>query len=219
MSISILGALIAAQRYLQLLSISPSSSRFTVWSQTVDRDNGRKHGGVNPKFHFRNLMAGETAVSTGSFIDGHNPLLEPIGLFLLQIMIIITLARFLGFLFSYVRQPAVIAEVVGGILLGPTFLSRYPSFKETVFPAASLPKLQLVAEFGLILYLFLIGMELDPMQVVKTFKKSASISIAGIILPFGIGVGASTLIYENYISKDVPFVSFVVFCGVASTFY
>ena len=162
-------------------------------------------------------MAGDSAtVTTGSFVDGHNPLAEPISLFLLQVIIIISLARTLGYLFSYVRQPAVIAEVVGGIILGPTFLSRYSSFKETVFPQASLPKLQLVAEFGLILYLFLIGMELDPMEVVKTFKKSAAISIAGIILPFTIGVGASKLIYDNYITAEVPLSSFVVFCGVAS---
>ena len=161
-------------------------------------------------------MAGE-GVSTGSFVDGNNPLSEPICLFLLQVMIIITLARTLGFFFSYIRQPAVIAEVVGGILLGPTFLSRFPAFKETVFPKASLPKLQLVAEFGLIIYLFLIGMELDPVQVVKTFKKSAAISIAGIVLPFSIGVGVSKLIYDTYIGPEVNFTSFVVFCGVAST--
>ena len=161
-------------------------------------------------------MSSETTIAAGSFVDGSNPLIEPISLFLLQVIIIISLARALGYLFAYVKQPAVIAEVVGGIILGPTFLSRYSTFKDTIFPDASLPKLHLVADFGLILYLFLIGMELDPMEVAKTFKKSAAISIAGITLPFAIGSGASTLIYTNYITADVSLVSFVLFCGVAS---
>ena len=160
-------------------------------------------------------MAGQ-GVTTGSMVDGSNPLLEPICLFLLQVMIIISLSRALGYFFSYVKQPAVIAEVIGGIILGPTFLSRFPAFKETVFPQDSLPKLQLVSEFGLILYLFLVGMELDPMMVVKTFKKSAVISVTGIVLPFSTGVGVSKFIYDTYIGPDVDFTSFVVFCGVAS---
>ncbi len=50
-----------------------------------------------------------------------------------------------------------IAEVVGGILLGPTAFGRIPSFSDTLFPKESLPRLKLVADFGLMLYLFLIG--------------------------------------------------------------
>jgi Kef-type K+ transport system membrane component KefB len=128
-----------------------------------------------------------THVTSGSFIEGENPLSEPISLFLLQVIIIVVFARALGYVLQYVRQPPVIAEVLGGILLGPTLLCRIPAFKATVFPDESLGRLKLVADFGLVLYLFLVGMELDPHKVAKDFKKSSAISIAGIILPFGLG--------------------------------
>jgi Kef-type K+ transport system membrane component KefB len=108
---------------------------------------------------------------------------------------------------------------VGGIILGPTVLSRFPAFKNTIFPTESLPKLQLVAEVGLILYLFLVGMELDPVQVIRTFRKSASISITGILLPFCLGMGSSKIIYDTFILPELPNVtlsSFIMFCGVAS---
>lgn len=160
-------------------------------------------------------MAGEGSVTTGSVLEGADPLHENINLFLLQLAIIICLARCLGFLLSYLRQPSVIAEVVGGIILGPTVLGRIPGFTSTVFPKESLPRLKLVADVGLILYLFLVGIELDPVKIMKDFKKSAAISVAGIVLPFGLGIGVSQLIYSNYIDSSVSFTSFAVFSGVA----
>ncbi|KAJ3271213.1 K(+)/H(+) antiporter [Terramyces sp. JEL0728] len=61
----------------------------------------------------------------------------------------------------------------------------------------------------------MIGMELDPVKVAKEFRQSAAISLAGIILPFGLGVGVAKLVYDLYGDPSVPFTSFVVFCGVA----
>ncbi|KAI8916315.1 Cation/H+ exchanger, partial [Gorgonomyces haynaldii] len=161
------------------------------------------------------MAGGGTTVSSGSFIDGDNPLSDNLSLFLIQLLIIITLSRVLAAGLQYLRQPPVIAEVIGGLILGPTALSSIPAFKDNVFPPASLPRLKLVADFGLVLYLFLVGMELDPVKVMKDFKKSASVSIAGIVMPFGLGVAVSKLIYDLYGDPKVPFTSFFVFCGVA----
>ena len=74
------------------------------------------------------------AVSAGTFIAGENPLTDQLTLFLLQVVIIVSLSRFLAYILDFIRQPRVIAEVIGGILLGPSALSRWPAFKDTVFP-------------------------------------------------------------------------------------
>ncbi|KAJ3068791.1 K(+)/H(+) antiporter [Podochytrium sp. JEL0797] len=107
------------------------------------------------------------------------------------------------------------AEILGGLVLGASCLSRIPAFKDALFPAESLLLLKLVADLGLIFYLFLVGLELDPVSLMKTFKKSASISMAGIALPFVLGAGASKVIYNNFADPNVPFTSFMLFSGIA----
>ncbi|KAJ3171254.1 K(+)/H(+) antiporter [Geranomyces variabilis] len=154
-------------------------------------------------------------VSSGTFLAGDNPLTDPIALFLIQALIIICISRVLAIGLGHLRQPRVIAEVIGGILLGPSVLSRSTAFRTTIFPAESLPRLSLVANIGLIFFLFLVGLELDPTTLVKRARQSAAISITGIALPFAAGVGVSKLIYDNLADQTVPFYSFFVFCGVA----
>ncbi|KNC97065.1 uncharacterized protein SPPG_07462 [Spizellomyces punctatus DAOM BR117] len=154
-------------------------------------------------------------MAEGSILSGKNPLTDPVALFLLQALIIIVLSRLLAILLGYVRQPRVIAEVIGGILLGPSVLSRSAAFKENVFPTSSIPRLSLIANFALIFFLFLVGLELDPRTLMKKAKQSAFISISGIAVPFAVGVGVSKAIYDTLADKTVPFYSFFVFCGVA----
>ncbi|KAJ3181483.1 K(+)/H(+) antiporter [Geranomyces variabilis] len=154
-------------------------------------------------------------VASGTFLAGDNPLADPVALFLIQALIIICISRVLAIGLGYLRQPFVIAEVIGGILLGPSVLSRSTAFKTTIFPTESLPRLSLVANIGLIFFLFLVGLELDPTTLVKKARHSAAISITGIALPFAAGVGVSKLIYDNLADQTVPFSSFFVFCGVA----
>lgn len=73
-------------------------------------------------------------MGVGTFLAGENPLHDPIALFLVQTLIIVTLSRVLAVGLGYLRQPRVIAEVIGGILLGPSVLSRSAAFKDNVFP-------------------------------------------------------------------------------------
>ncbi|KAJ3144162.1 hypothetical protein HDU89_008946 [Geranomyces variabilis] len=133
-------------------------------------------------------------VAAGTFLAGDNPLKDPIALFLIQALIIIGISRVLAIGLSYLRQPRVIAEVIGGIVLGPSVLSRSVTFKTAIFPTESLPRLSLTANIGLIFFLFLVGLELDPSTLAKRARQSAAISIAGITLPFVAGVGVSKLI-------------------------
>lgn len=86
------------------------------------------------------------------------------------------------------KQPRVIAEVVGGIILGPTVMGRIPAFKHAIFPDASMPLLSLVANLGLVMFLFLVGLEVDIRMLLRNWRVAASVSAAGMILPFGLGL-------------------------------
>lgn len=84
-----------------------------------------------------------------------------IGILLLQIIVILTAVRFVGWIFKKLKQPTVIGEIVAGILLGPSLLGwLWPEAMEWLFPQKSLPNLELLSQFGLILFMFTIGMEL-----------------------------------------------------------
>lgn len=189
------------------------------WSLAADNlFGGHAMGGLKSQKSAGTLkkMAGEGGgVTSESFIDGSNPLNHQLALFLVQTIAIVVMSRLCAHALKLFNQPAVIAEVVGGILLGPTALGRIPEFKSTLFPEKSMPLLSLVGNFGLVLYLFLVGMELDPRKVAKDFRKSWLISIAGIIIPFGGGVGVAKWLYDTYGEKQsIPFASFCVFIGV-----
>ncbi|KAJ3125919.1 K(+)/H(+) antiporter [Nowakowskiella sp. JEL0407] len=161
------------------------------------------------------------AVAEGTILAGANPLLDHLALFLLQALIIIIVARLLAVILSYLRQPTVIAEVIGGILLGPSALGQITAYKEAIFPSSSLPFLSLVANVGLILFLFIVGLELDPLELVQNSVQSLTISLAGVIFPFALSILVSKVLYDFVMTADVagaalpPFTSFMVFTGVA----
>ncbi|KAJ3195552.1 K(+)/H(+) antiporter, partial [Entophlyctis luteolus] len=155
-------------------------------------------------------------VASGTILTGSDPLtISALSLFLLQAIIVIGTARILAIGLRYLHQPQVIAEVLSGIVLGGSALSRIPAFKAGIFPDSSLPGFSLVANFGLVLYLFLIGLEMDPVNLTKTLGKAVPIAFAGIVLPFAVGVAVSKTLYENYADQNVAFSSFVIFTGVA----
>lgn len=141
---------------------------------------------------------------------------NPLRLFIIQAAIIIIVTRVLGFVLQKVRQPRVIAEVIGGILLGPTAMGRIPGFTKHIFPSPSLPYLNLVSTLGLVLFLFLVGLEVDVRVIRRCAKESTAISLAGMVLPFGMGAAVSVGIYNSFIdSNNVSFGHFVLFTGVA----
>jgi Kef-type K+ transport system membrane component KefB len=133
-------------------------------------------------------------------------------------VIIIAFTQGLGFIFKPLRQPRVIAEVIGGIILGPTALGRIPGFTQNIFPPASLPFLNLIATIGLVLFLFLVGMEVDVGVVRRAWKAAVLVSAAGLIIPFGAGAGIAAAIYREFVNtEEVTYGHFLLFVGVAGT--
>ncbi|KAL2004749.1 hypothetical protein VTN00DRAFT_3277 [Thermoascus crustaceus] len=163
------------------------------------------------------------ATPQGGILEGGNPSKydpkNPITIFIIQAGIIIIFCRLLHWPLSKLRQPRVIAEVIGGILLGPSVLGRIPGFKDAIFPDDSIPLLNLVATLGLVLFLFLVGLETDMRFLINNWKAAASVSAAGMVLPFGLGCAISLGLYREF--RDEPgvapinFGTYLLFIGIA----
>jgi Kef-type K+ transport system membrane component KefB len=116
----------------------------------------------------------------------------------LQAGIIIIFCRLLHYPLSLIRQPRVIAEVIGGIILGPSVMMRIPGFQAAIFPAASMPILNLVANLGLILFLFLVALEVDMRLFMSNWRIALSVGLAGMLLPFGLGCAIAYGLYHQF---------------------
>lgn len=136
---------------------------------------------------------------------------------LVQLIVIIGLSRLIGRGARWLGQPLVIAEVVAGIALGPSLLGWIsPGTLQWLFPADSMPFLKMLAEVGLVLFMFLIGLELDPKLLKGRGHASVVISHSSIVVPFGLGAVAGALwLYRTLSDPSVPFSSFVLFMGVS----
>ncbi|KAH7655270.1 Cation/H+ exchanger domain-containing protein [Dioscorea alata] len=102
----------------------------------------------------------------------------------------------------------------GGILLGPSALGRSKAFLDNVFPTQSLTVLDTLANIGLLFFLFLVGLELDLRAIGRTGKRALAIALAGISLPFALGVGTSVVL-RSTVAKGARQGPFLVFMGVA----
>ncbi len=141
---------------------------------------------------------------------------DPLAILLAQIVMIILTARLFGWIFKRIGQPTVIGEIIAGIVLGPSLVGMYfPEFSAALFPVESLGNLKFLSQIGLILFMFVIGMELD----VKVLKNKASeaivISHASIVIPFALGIGLSYFVYNQFAPAGVAFLSFSLFMGIA----
>ena len=135
---------------------------------------------------------------------------------LLALVAIILCARALGALFRRFNQPQVIGEMIAGILLGPSFLGHFaPHAAAYVLPNQVAPFLSVLAQIGVILYMFLVGVELDTNLLRGRSHASVAISHASIITPFLLGGGLALWLYPQLATRDVPFTVFALFIGVA----
>ncbi|HYV38613.1 MAG TPA: cation:proton antiporter [Gemmataceae bacterium] len=132
---------------------------------------------------------------------------------LLALAAVIVVGRLLAKLFAYIGQPPVIGEVVAGILLGPSLLGSELSGK--VLPVAVAPYLGALAQLGVVLYMFLVGLELNVGLLRSRGLATLTIAQACIVLPFLLGVGSAWWLYPVLSDETVPFASFALFLGVA----
>src|SRR5512133_2642566 len=143
-------------------------------------------------------------------------LTHPLSILLLQIAAIILVARFLSWICKKIDQPAVIGEIAAGILLGPSLLGLYfPGIFHSLFPESSLSNLQFLSQIGLILFMFVIGMELDLRILKSQANEAVMISHVSIIFPFTLGVALAWFIYKAFAPEGVPFISFSLFLGIS----
>lgn len=141
---------------------------------------------------------------------------SPIGILLLQIITILLACRLCGWMFQKIGQPTVIGEIVAGIVLGPSILGHLaPGVSAFLFPPDSLGNITLLSQFGLILFMYAIGMELDIGEVRRKLKETILISHTSTVVPFFCGMLTAYFVYESYAHKETPFLSFALFIGIA----
>ncbi|KAJ7170478.1 Sodium/hydrogen exchanger family-domain-containing protein [Mycena crocata] len=165
------------------------------------------------------LFHKRAAAEQGGLLSGKDPsefnTVDPLRLWIIQVGIIVATASLLSLGLRKIHQPRVIAEVLGGILLGPTAFGRIPGFSEHIFPKPSQSYLSLVANIGLVLFLFLVGLEIDGAIIKRNARLSATVALAGMVLPFGFGAALAVPLYHQFIDESVKFTHFMLFTGVA----
>jgi len=133
---------------------------------------------------------------------------QQVQLFLFDLALIIVLARLLGAAAKRIGQPPVLGEIIGGILLGPTLWSGW--ITKHLFPATMTAPLNALANLGLVLFMFVVGYELDLLLVRGRERVAASVSVCSVVLPLGLGVGLGAWLAGRYhVDRVVPFVLFI----------
>jgi Kef-type K+ transport system membrane component KefB len=139
-----------------------------------------------------------------------------LGNILLALVSIIIVARCCGAIFKKMNQPAVMGEVIGGIILGPSLLGKFaPALTTVLIPPSTLPYLNIVAQIGIILYMFLVGLELDLKELKKSAHTTFIISHASILVPFILGSAMALYIFKDMAPANVSFTNFALFMGVS----
>ncbi|KAF7432803.1 K(+)/H(+) antiporter [Pleurotus ostreatus] len=168
---------------------------------------------------FAHAIFGRAASEQGGVLSGDNPThynaQNPIRLWIIQVVIIISMSQFLALFLGRIRQPRVIAEVIGGVILGPTVMGRIPHFRQRIFPEEGMAMLSLTSTIGLILFLFLVGLEIDTKIMKRNIRASSAVSIAGLVIPLGLGAALGVGVYREFISDTVNFGYFLLFIAVA----
>jgi Kef-type K+ transport system membrane component KefB len=129
-------------------------------------------------------------------------------------------ARLGSMAFRWLKQPAVVGEIAAGLLLGPSFAGYlFPEVSAFVFDASYNQVFGVLSQLGLILLLFIIGLEFDFSHLRWHGKAALGISLSGILLPFALGIGLAPLMYPyldaNPQGQAVPFIGFALFMGIA----
>ena len=135
----------------------------------------------------------------------------------MQVVVILATARAMGALFQRIGQPAVVAEIVAGLCLGPSLLGRiWPGGLALLFPPSSLGSLDLLAQLGLVLFMFVVGMEFDPGLLQRRARLAAAVSASSILVPFLLGMGLGYAMHDAFAPDGVALLPFSLFLGAAT---
>jgi Kef-type K+ transport system membrane component KefB/nucleotide-binding universal stress UspA family protein len=135
---------------------------------------------------------------------------------LIEVLVVIGGSRLVGWLFRSIGQPLVIGEIVAGIALGPSLLGWLaPDLAAALFPIAAIPFLNVLSQIGLIFFMFLIGLELDPKYLQGNLKTAIVTSGVSILVPFSLAGVLSLVIYPILSNDSVSFTAFALFIGAA----
>ena len=141
---------------------------------------------------------------------------SPVSVLLMQIVVILAVAGVFSRLFRRIGQPPVMGEMLAGIVLGPSVLGFfYPQAMSFIFPTSSLETLRLLSQIGVVLFMFVVGMELNVRHVKEKGSAAVMISHASIIVPFVLGAALSLLLYRELAPAGTSFQAFALFIGVA----
>jgi Kef-type K+ transport system membrane component KefB/nucleotide-binding universal stress UspA family protein len=137
-------------------------------------------------------------------------------LVLVEVLIVIAMSRLVGLVFRSIKQPLVIGEIVAGIMLGPSLFGLIaPDVAASVFPPETIPFLNVLSQVGLIFFMFLIGLELNPKYLSGNLQAAVLISNISIIVPFSLATILSVLLYPLVSNGTVSFTAFTLFLGAA----
>jgi Kef-type K+ transport system membrane component KefB len=161
--------------------------------------------------------ATSAAASQAHAVTGALPSPNPdLPLLLAQIVVILVAARLVGLLVRRIGQPQVVGEMLAGIALGPSILGAYaPSISTALFPPASLGFINALSQIGLLVFMFLIGLELDLKTIRERGRAAVVISHASIVAPFLLGAMLAIALYPTLAGERVTFIGFALFMGAA----
>lgn len=160
-------------------------------------------------------VTGDTALEQFKHTLNHN-MTEALAVLLMQIVAIVAVARLFAYLFARLGQPTVIGEIVAGIVLGPSVVGYwFPGAFEFLFPVGSLVNLQFMSQIGLVLFMFVIGMELDLKVLGGRATRAIIISHTSIIVLYALGIGLAYKLYLDFAPPTIAFRSFGLFMGIA----
>lgn len=157
-----------------------------------------------------------TMLSRNGMMQDEDPLDYTFPLFILQLVIIILTNRLTGAILKPLRQPRYISEILGGFILGPTLMGRNSKFALTIFPFRSIVALESIAYIGLIFFMFIVGLEIDPKAVVRAGRQSIYFTAACLVGRVAIGI-FSGFMHHNSVEEGVYRGALITFfCGIFS---
>ena len=141
---------------------------------------------------------------------------DPLTRLFVQLILIVLAARVCGALMRKAGQPAVIGEMIAGILLGPSLTGwLWPDFFQLVFPPASLGTLRMLSQIGVCLFMFVIGMELDLTQLKNQARTAVFVSQVSIMFPYLLGVVSALWLFPSLAAPGTTFLAFALFIGIS----